>query len=49
MKGGKAMMYTKPEIAILAPAIEAVQGNDKGNYPFTDGKRCTQNAYEADE
>jgi len=43
------MKYTKPEIVVLAPAIEAVQGNTKGNYPFWDGKHCTQNAYEADE
>jgi hypothetical protein len=48
-KGGKAMKYSKPEIVVLAPAIKAVQGNDKGNFPYWDGKRCTHAAYEADE
>lgn len=43
------MKYTKPEIVVLAPAIEAVQGNQKGHFPYSDSKPSTQAAYEADE
>jgi hypothetical protein len=49
------MTYNKPEVVVLASAVSAVKGNDKGSHFYLDNpdttgvKVLTINAYEADE
>lgn len=50
------MLYTKPQVAAVAPAIEAIQSCEKGIHQLDSVNGCatpadkpTNNAYEADE
>lgn len=43
------MKYVKPEVVLLGSALVAVQKVDKGIPVTSDGRLCTQHAYEADE
>jgi hypothetical protein len=53
----KTMKYTKPEVTLINPALEAIQGEPKGSklgvssdsIPPVAGKDTTLMAYEADE
>ena len=43
------MKYEKPEVAVLAPATDAIQGGHKGISMVLDATARTVGAYEADE
>ena len=43
------MKYTKPEVVLLAPAIEAIQGSNSKKGDIAEGSKVTTPAYEADE
>jgi len=43
------MRYEKPEITLLAPAIEAVQGSTMKRDMPTDSNALSTGAYESDE
>ncbi len=44
------MKYTKPEVRLLACAVDAIQSSGKGSQPHADSPlNVTVSAYEADE
>jgi hypothetical protein len=43
------MKYTKPEVVLVANAIEAIQGSNTKSGPIAEGHKVTTPAYEADE
>lgn len=43
------MKYTKPEVVLLATAIEAIQGSNSKSGQIAEGNKVTTPAYEADE
>jgi hypothetical protein len=50
-KGGKTMEYSKPELTLLGPAINVVQGGKASGTPHDNMplSKTTIGAYEADE
>jgi hypothetical protein len=51
-EGGETMKYAKPEVVLLAPAVEAVQGTTSkpvGNPDAAKPHQPSPAAYEADE
>lgn len=43
------MRYAKPEVVLVATAIEAIQGSNSKSGQIAEGSKVTTPAYEADE